>query len=349
MKRSLRQASSEEIKNWDTLLSINPYGAEPYQSGAFSVIKASQGWRVEHWVYETSFGPVYALALNRNLAGLGRVVYIPRGPSVIEPKHWSEICRINRQELKDVIVVKMEPPIIQDDLKVTRDDLCKVGDIQKSVVNTVVIELDKTDDELWDSFRQRARRSIRGGRREQLTVSEGAFSPKNVDLMWDLYKETAARAGIKTRPKEYFIRFWREFMSHDQGKFLFVWEVGADKPIAGLFVCHVGDRALYKDGGSRRDTKTHFSHLLHWHTMQYLKSRGIKKYDLGGTPPSDRLGDPTHRLSKLTTFKLSFGTPVTDYIGTYDQILKPRQYKKWRVIERIWRNVVERTPRRDIY
>lgn len=349
MKKTLRVATATEIKDWDKLLQTNPYDSEVYQTKAFAAIKSDKGWRSEYWIYETKSGPVYALALIRKLPGLGRIVYIPRGPSVTDPKQWSEICSINRQQLTDVIAVKMEPPILAEKLKVVRKDLKKVGDIQGSVVNTVVINLDRNEDELWNSFRQRTRRAIRGGRREQLKISEGAFSPKNVDLMWELYRGTATRAKLKIRPKSYYENFWREYIERDQGRFFFAWEPGGKRPIAGLFVCYVGNRALYKDGGSNRNTKAHFSHLLQWETMVYLKQRGIRYYDLGGTPPNSRLSDPSHRLHTLATFKLSFGAPVIEHIGAYDQILHPSAYKRWRLVERLWRTAVSQTKSRDLY
>ena len=89
------------------MLGQNPYGAEPYQTASFAAVKALQGWKSEFWIYNTKSGPVYALALIRKLPGLGRIAYIPRGPSVIDPKQWSEICRINRQQLTDVVAVKV--------------------------------------------------------------------------------------------------------------------------------------------------------------------------------------------------------------------------------------------------
>ena len=349
MKQALRQATAAEVENWDKLLSHNPYGAEPYQTESFAAVKALQGWKSEYWVYDTKSGPVYALTLIRKLAGVGRIVYIPRGPSVVDPKQWSEICSINQKELTDVAVVKMEPPILTEKLKVIRSDLRKVSDIQGSVVNTVVIDLDRSKEELWDGFRQRARRSIRGGQRGQLKISEGAFSPKNVDFMWELYHETATRAGLKTRSKIYYETFWREYIERDQGKFFFAWMPDDKRPIAGLFVCYVGDAALYKDGGSRRDAKAHFSHLLQWETMLYLQRKGVRRYDLGGTPPNARLNDPSHRLASLTTFKLSFGAPVIEHIGTYDQVLRPQAYKQWLAIERLWRITARQTKYRDLY
>ncbi|QQS17633.1 peptidoglycan bridge formation glycyltransferase FemA/FemB family protein [Candidatus Saccharibacteria bacterium] len=349
MNKPLRLANATEIKQWDNLLGQNPYGAEPYQTRSFAAIKQKQGWKPEYWVYSTKSGAVYALALIRKLSGLGRVVYIPRGPSVVEPKQWSEVCSINRQQLTDVIALKMEPPILAGKLKVIRDDVKKVRDIQGSVVNTVVINLDQNEDALWDSFRQRARRSIRGGRREQLKISEGAFSPKNVDLLWGLYRETAARAGLKIRSRAYYENFWREYTDRGHGRFFFAWTPDGKQPIAGLFVCYVGDKALYKDGGSKRDAKAHFSHLLQWETMRYLQQKGVRYYDLGGTPPTGQINDSSHRLASLATFKLSFGAPITEHIGAYDQILKPRLYKAWLFVERLHRAVASHTKYRDLY
>ena len=86
MKKTLRKATTEEFNNWDELISNNPYGVELYQTKSFASIKQRQGWHPEFWVYETSFGKVYALALVRKIIGLGRVIYIPRGPSVIDVK-----------------------------------------------------------------------------------------------------------------------------------------------------------------------------------------------------------------------------------------------------------------------
>lgn len=349
MKKSLRKATQQELKRWNELISENPFASEVYQTKEFAEIKKGQGWQPEFWVYQTASGNVFALALTRNVIGVGRIVYIPRGPSVIEPKQWSEICTINRRELTDVVLVKMEPPILRSDLKLLRDDCVHTADIQRSVINTVVIDLDRSEDELWESFRQRARRAVRGGKREQLIVSEAIYSDQNADHMWNLYKETADRAGLRVRPKEYFLGFWKNYIDNDMGRFFFVWEQGNNVPVAGLFVCFTGERALYKDGGSRRDTKAHFSHLLQWQTMLYLQTRGVKYYDLGGTPPSDKLDDPTQRLASLATFKMSFGAPVTDYIGAYDQILKPAAYKRWRIYEKVVRRLKSRLPSRDIY
>ncbi|MDR1969752.1 MAG: peptidoglycan bridge formation glycyltransferase FemA/FemB family protein [Candidatus Nomurabacteria bacterium] len=345
----LRRATVREVKRWDEFLAENPAGGEVFQTKAFATIKQNQGWQPEFWVYETSYGKVYTLTLTRQIIGVGRIIYIPRGPGVTNVKQWREICRLNRSFERAAVLIKMDPPIVRASVKTLPSDLTKVGNVQRSTVNTVTINLDQSEDDLWRSFRQRARRSIRGGKKEQLRMIDVKPSPDSARQMWRLYKGTAKRARLSTRRQSYYQRFWQEFGSAGMGRFFFVLPPNESKPIAGAFVSWSGQNALYKDGGSRRNTNTHFSHLLHWQIMHWLGERGITSYDLGGTPPSDQLNDPTHVLASLATFKLSFGAPVTDFIGTYDQVLKPADYKRWRRIERLWRGIARRTSSRDIY
>ncbi len=349
VKSLLRAARKDEIAHWDELIATNPAGGEVFQAKAFACIKARQRWRAEYWVYETSFGPVYTLMLSKKIPFLGKISYIPRGPGVIDLRQWREVCRLNRKFMKDAISLKMEPPILCGNIKTLPEDLLHVTDIQGSVAHTVIIKLNKSEDDLWRSFRQRARRSIRGSRKEQLHVVDEGFSHENALHMWQLYKYTANRAHLVTRERKYYYRFWRNYIETGQGRFFFVVKPDSDQPIAGAFVQWSGVNALYKDGGSRRDTCAHFSHLLQWQIMRYLRGRGIQNYDLGGTPPSDRLDDPTERLASLATFKLSFGAPVIDHVGAYDQILQPAKYKRWSRLEHAWRGLMRRTPIRDIY
>ncbi|MDR0957158.1 MAG: peptidoglycan bridge formation glycyltransferase FemA/FemB family protein [Candidatus Nomurabacteria bacterium] len=346
---NLRRATDDEIARWHDLLATNPAGGETLQTRAFAEVKSRHGWRAEFMVYETSFGLIYALFLIKKIPRLGRVIYAPRGPSVANMKQWLEICQINRKFLTDAVIVKMEPPILKNTLKNLPDDIKKTGDIQGHLVSTTILDLDQEQEKLLASFRQRARRSIRGGKKERLHVVDAGFSDEAVNWMRQLHAETARRANLKIRPKRYYRKFWRSFCEHDMGRFFFVFAPDDPLPIAGAFICFVGDYALYKDGGSRRDTVFHFSHLLHWKIMQWLHSRNIKKYDLDGTPPSDRLDDPTHRLHSLATFKMSFGGEVTDFIGTYDQILAPNHYQKWQRIEKISTKILIHTPRRGVY
>jgi lipid II:glycine glycyltransferase (peptidoglycan interpeptide bridge formation enzyme) len=225
----------------------------------------------------------------------------------------------------------------------------------QAITHTVVVDVSQDEDALWHSFRQRARRAIRGGRREQLRVIDRPITPETIRIMFQLYKETADRNNLSIRAKTYFEQFWTSFADSDGtfagGQFFFVFGPRDDQPVAGAFVCWSGKRALYKDGGSLRVNESkHFSHLLQWEIMQFLRDLGITSYDLDGTPPSHHATDSSEPLATLAPFKLSFGALITDYIGTFDQVLKPREYRRWqRFVERIWRKTLQFTSQREIF
>jgi lipid II:glycine glycyltransferase (peptidoglycan interpeptide bridge formation enzyme) len=349
MQNSLRRATADEIKHWDELLATNPAGGEVFQTAAFAEIKRSQGLHPEFWVYETTFGKVYALFLVRTAVSVGRIIYVPRGPSIVNAKQWREICQLNRKFEKRAVIIKMEPPIARQKLKILPSDVVKTPDVQVSLVSTTILDLSQDEDALWQSFRQRARRAIRGGKKENLRVEDAGFSPENVDKMWELTLEMRNRINRKGRNKKYMSKFWGSYITRGEGRFFFVYQPDNDQPVAGAFICWSGKNALYKDGGSRRGSSKHFSHFLQWGIMKWLRAHGIENYDLDGTPPSDQLDNPNHRIASLAPFKLSFGAPVVDFVGTYDQILKPKFYARWQKIEKTWRRAVFHFFGKDIY
>ncbi|HEU0266666.1 MAG TPA: peptidoglycan bridge formation glycyltransferase FemA/FemB family protein, partial [Candidatus Saccharimonadaceae bacterium] len=74
------------------------------------------------------------------------------------------------------------------------------------------------------------------------------------------------------------------------------------------------------------------SHLLQWEMIKWMMAHGAEVYDLCGTPPSDRIHDPTHPFAGLARFKTSFNKHVTDYVGCYNLPVKPLRYKLWKTI-----------------
>ncbi len=360
MKTLVRLARDDEIAKWDELLTTNPDGGEIFQSAAMAEIKTTQGWTPEFWVYETSFGKLYATVLTRNLFASGRICYMMRGPGVVNFSQFAEVCEANRNWEKLGFMVKMEPPILAAKMnsaptqtiipekQVTPEtasrtafqqegsraaagdefDLRKVRDIQPNA-HTILVDLSQPEDEILASFRQRARREIRAAIKDEIRVEKVELNQKNIDKMYDLYAETGQRAGFFLRPKSYHENFWRTFSAANEGDLYFAFAKNSDQPIAGAYICKLGQKAVYKDGGSARTTAKHFAHLLQWEIMRDLKKQGVTEYDLHGVPPSDQLADKSHPLAGLAMFKLSFSPNVTDFVGAYDQILNAKKYKKW--------------------
>jgi lipid II:glycine glycyltransferase (peptidoglycan interpeptide bridge formation enzyme) len=119
--------------------------------------------------------------------------------------------------------------------------------------------------------------------------------------------------------------------------------------VAGAYITFAGNRALYKDGGSRRDTgNLQAPYLLQWEIIRWLKSNGIKEYDLHGVPP---FGEPNSdsSLDSLVQFKTGFNPDATQYIGTYDLPIKLSAYDRWLKFGERWAERYERRVKRRLF
>lgn len=328
-KTQLRVATEAEIERWDELLLANPDGGEILQTKTMATVKQGQGWQPEFWVYETSFGNVYATVLTRRVFPLGRLCYILRGPGVTTGEQFQEICELNKSKSGDIFMVKMEPTIRAEVGEVVENaGLKKVLNIQPNA-STVLVDLTKSEDEIWASFRQRARRFARAATKEGVFAKKVELTDENAEEMFRLYQETGERAGFFVRPKEYYRDFWQKFAQAGEGSLYFAFAPDEKEPLAGAFICHSGKKGLYKDGGSRRSKYKHFAHLLQWEIMKDLKENGVEEYDLHGVPPKDKLDDKNHPMAGLAMFKMSFNKEVTEFVGAFDQILNPTVYSRW--------------------
>ena len=65
---------------------------------------------------------------------------------------------------------------------------------------------------------------------------------------------------------------------------------------------------------------------------------------------SDQLKDTANPFHGLGLFKTSFSKTVTDFVGCYDQVLKPLKYKAWMAAgERVARQLYTRRTGQQFY
>ena len=92
------------------------------------------------------------------------------------------------------------------------------------------------------------------------------------------------------------------------------------------------------------------SHLLQWEMMRWMKSHGVTRYDLCGTPPADRIGDESHPLYGVGRFKTSFNKTVTEFVGAYELPLSTVKFKLWKMlVERLVLRLNARFARQEWY
>jgi lipid II:glycine glycyltransferase (peptidoglycan interpeptide bridge formation enzyme) len=325
-----RFATPEEIASWNQLLIRNPDGGNIFQMSESAAVKEGTGWRPRYILA----GTTAVLALERRIPLLGRFWYLPKGPSVESRDDLASLLPSLAELAKNsgVFALKIEPELPLS------TDMSGLG-LQKSFAvqpnaSTVVIDLSPSLDEVIAAFNQKGRHALRRAERDGVTVQPVETNQENIDIMYELMRQTA-EGQWSLRPKAYLTEYWKTFSQTGHGQLFFAYYEG--HVVAASFGVAIGANGTYKDGASiRKRTAYGASHLLQWEMMKWMKSQGVSRYDLCGTPPAAQIGDESHRFYGVGRFKTSFNKTVTDYVGAYELPLSTLKFTLWKkIIERV--------------
>ncbi len=330
---SLRFATDDEITQWDSLIAANSSGGNILQGRSFLEQKAESGWTPRY----IKADDVALSILEKNIAGLGRLWYCPKGPGVSSKKQLEKLLPSLSQFAKSngVFSMKIEPEL-DHTVDLSELNLIKTSPIQYNYA-TVLIDLSPSLDDILISLNQKGRHAIRRAERDGVTVKKVPVTTENCKIMYDLFIETATGAGFVIRPPEYYQSFYKRYGS--DGQLFFAYFEG--KVVAGAYAMVLGQKSMYKDGASVRERTAYgASHLLQWEVIKWAKSKGSKEHDLAGVPPIAEIKNPNHPFYGLGRFKTSFNKTVTQYVGAYDIPIQPVKAKLWhKYIEKVVRKL----------
>ncbi|MFC8302739.1 lipid II:glycine glycyltransferase FemX [Specibacter sp. NPDC057265] len=351
-----RFATAAEIAQWDTLVTGNPQGGNILQSAAFAAVKKNYGWDTQFIALESADYTSYNLVLEKSFPLLGKLWYLIKGPDAAAVEHIPAMLAaldsfVKRARL-NVFAVKIEPDVVATEASravLSQAKLIKVPDLQPND-STALLDISPESNELLRKLHSRGRNAVRRAIREGVEVVRMDPTESTMRTMYQLMVGTiTAKSTTKARDFEYYRQFWSEFTARSQGHFYFVFENNVAS--VGAFVINYGSKATYKDGGSLQKRNQYGdSHLVQWVAINDMKELGAVEYDFCGTPPSDRLKDPTHPHHGLGLFKTSFSKTVTDFVGCYDLPLSPLRYQVWtKVGERVFRQLYTRRTGKQFY
>lgn len=336
---TMRFATNTEIAEWNKRIIANPDNGNVFQSEEFAVQKGIGGWQTRY----INSDQAAVTVLEKAVPGLGKLWYAPKGPGVATVEQLREFVRDIRPFAKKhgVFAIKVEPELAKEaeTLKaISTTDLVAVTPIQPNF-STVLVDISEQLDEVLAHLNQKGRHAINRAKRDGVTVARVETTDAHCRAFYELLRDTAAGSFV-IRPYEYYLAFWQRFSAHGTGQLFFAYYEG--EIVAGAYALVFGQKSTYKDGASiRKRTAYGASHLLQWEVMTWAKERGSKVHDLCGAPPSNRITDETHPHYGIGRFKTSFNKHVTDYVGAYDIVISPFQYKLWRkvgekVVKRVW-------------
>jgi lipid II:glycine glycyltransferase (peptidoglycan interpeptide bridge formation enzyme) len=287
-----------------------------------------------------------ALALQRNIRIGGfsprmGVIYVPKGPLL----DWND-SHLRHRVLKDLkefaqihsaIFIKIDPDLevgtgipgeagsnehhlvisVIDDLKA---DGWQFSEEQVQFRNTVLINLELSEEELLANMKQKTRYNVNLAMRKGVTVRTG--KPTDIDMLIRMYAETSIRDGFVIRNDSYYREVWNAFMFNQEPKRL-------DQPVAEALIAEVDDEAVagaiifrfagktwYLYGMSRMTHRDKMpNYLLQWEAIKRAKAAGCAIYDLWGAPDEFVETDPMWGVFR---FKEGLGGTIHRYLGAWD-------------------------------
>ncbi len=334
------------------------YGWSPlyavWTDDKFSVISDRSS---ENWSLITDHCVAACLILKRQIISNGfaarlSVLYSPKGPLL----DWTNESLRNRvlDDLQSfakkhgAIFLKMDPdvvlgtgvPVSEEDAidnngQVVMAELKRRGweyaSDQIQFKNTVLIDLNPTEEEILARMKQKTRYNVRLAEKKDVTLRLG--TKDDLPMLYKMYAETSVRDGFVIRDETYYTTVWQIFMQNEfsafslqPSAFPLIAEVDGE-PIAAIFVFYFAERAYYVYGMSRNAHREKMpTYLLQWEAMKRAKAKGCAVYDLWGAP---EVFNESDSLWGVYRFKEGLGGHVVRTLGAWDFAPSPLWYKMY--------------------
>lgn len=364
---------------WNTLIAgfPKPHILQTYQWGE---VKKGFGWQ-PHFLElpgnDSDAHDAAAMVLVRQIKFWGLAVpftiaYVPKGPLFQSLDFENSVPYVLKSLIdfarsQNSIFVKIDPDILIGEgenesdtnesgtafINRLRQDGWTFSASQIQFRNTVLIDLTDDEELLLARMKQKTRYNIRLAERKGVVVRIGGLT--DIDLLYDMYRETASRDGFIIREKAYYSKVWQTYFRAsdtpfpDSGNEPFAVPYIASfdgEPIAAIIVFYFAGRAWYLYGMSLNKHRNKMpNYLLQWKAMCHARQLGVKEYDLWGAPDNFNEDDPMWGVYR---FKTGFGGKTIRTIGAWDYPVMPIWYRFYTRLIPLVLNLMRRSQERDM-
>lgn len=201
-------------------------------------------------------------------------------------------------------------------------EYCKFG--------SYIIDLQKTEDEIFAEIHSKHRNVIRKAEKDGLTVHSGV---QYADVCYEQIIDTYKRQNRVSYTKEHFEKLKK------LGENVDFWVVKNGDDIQGCAVLlwSKGFSSFYLHGGSCSHPHGGAMNLLHWEAIKKMKERGVLKYDFVGARVNP---EPGSKLEGIQRFKSRFGGEMkVGYMWRY--VNRPLRYKLYMLMFNLYLKYVK--------
>jgi len=315
---------------WDEFLVSVPDGHHE-QTSLWGQVRACYGWQIARYTLKEQDRIVAgAQAIIKKFVLFGRFAYITYGPCIAmnNDRLLTELCL---DELKNFFTeLRVLGAVVG--LPYSAHNLSQLlldrGFIKKPpyfpprfLEMTLVIDLDKSLDDIFSEMRPKKRRNIRLSLRKGITIVEGG--EQDLETFHRLMLALCKRTNRTPNPSErdFFQQLWKMFSPKGWIKlFLAMYD---QEPVSAAIAFSFRDWfRVWKIGWSGQHGNIKPNDAMWWELIQYARRTGHRYVDFVELDPQQINEMRERNLEKplfenVTSYKMGFGGEVQELPGTY--------------------------------
>lgn len=262
----------------------------------------------------------------------GRYLEVPGGPLV----DWADVGAVGNifAQIKAVaergkcVFIRMRPQLrmSEENLRLLEAQGCQKAPMHLHAEHTVMINLEKSEEELLADMRRQTRYEVRKADKLGIEVEWG----DSEELFREFHQvqlETAARQHFVPPDLKMLLAERKGFLgenTENPGIRIYTAKTADGQVICyGLIIIDGVEAEYFEAASTELGRQFPGTYALLWRAMRDLKAMGLKRFNLWGIAPE---GQPNHRYAGVTTFKKGFGGEVVEFVPAEDIILKKSRY-----------------------
>ncbi|MFH0873299.1 MAG: peptidoglycan bridge formation glycyltransferase FemA/FemB family protein [Candidatus Komeilibacteria bacterium] len=238
------------------------------------------------------------------------------------------IATAHRQE----IFCRLEPSMVPPQLEIP---FVPAAPVQPQL--TSLLNLRKSEEEIFQKFKEKTRYNIRLAERKGVTVHWGT-SDQALKIFLDLLPRTQLRQRIRSHTNRHYRAIVNAGREHNTVKI--AWAEYQGQPIAANLYILFGSTVTYLHGAFNYHYREVMApHLLQWQGIKQAAYLGYKYFDFWGLAPSDG-SQPS--WDGFTRFKRGFNGIEISHPGAFDFIYNDSWYTFYQRVRKV-RRLLRRT------
>jgi lipid II:glycine glycyltransferase (peptidoglycan interpeptide bridge formation enzyme) len=306
----------------------------PLQMSAWAKAKAPYGWTAERVVADGGSGPIGGQVLMRRLGpGPFAMGYAPRGPvaTIMDGpslRAWTDTLRTFARARR-LTHVTADPGLEGTEHHRLFSAAGWVPADVLQLASTQIIDLTRSEEELWHDVYKSSRRYANGARKKGCYVQEGGEA--ELPVFYDILVETADRSGFIPRAIEAYADVYHAFGAQGNARIL-IGYLPDGTPVSSKMILTSGGRAAQLYGGlTDAGGEARSGHFFEWEAIVRSKAAGAAIFDMWG-----------RSTRGIAHFKQGFGGRVVEYGGTFDLVVNAPVRSLYQASRRTWVRIARR-------